>query len=259
MTAELLATRQDETLVLTLSNPGARNALYPDMFAAGIEAVDSAERDPSIRAVVVTGADHFFCAGGDLHWLLGQRAKDAKAQTQAIELFGNWVASLKALSKPAIAAVDGAAAGGGFALALACDLIVAGDNARFMTAYAQIGLTPDGGSSWLLPRALPSQLALELLLEGKGVDATRLYQLGVVNRLVRPGTALETALEWARELSRLSPEVTRRVKRLVDQSSTLEFGAHLVVETDEFVTSLRHRDSQEGITAFLEKRAPRYK
>lgn len=259
MTAELLATRQDATLVLTLSNPGARNALHPDIYAAGIEAVDSAERDPEIRAVVLTGADGFFCAGGNLNRLLEDRAKDPSVQADSIDLLGAWISAIRASRKPVIAAVEGAAAGAGFSLALACDLLVAADNAKFVMSYARVGLTPDGGGSWFLSRALPRALATEIILEGKPVPAPRLAALGVVNRLSAAGAALETALAWAEELARLSPNAVARIKTLVDDASRQPLAEHLVAERDHFVASLHHRDSLEGINAFLEKREARYK
>jgi enoyl-CoA hydratase/carnithine racemase len=262
MSAELLASRPAEsesTLVLTLSNPGARNALHPDMYAAGIEALDTAERDPSIRTIVLTGADQFFCAGGNLGRLLENRAKDPSVQEQAIELLGAWITALRASSKPVIAAVEGAAAGAGFSLALACDLIVAADDAKFVMSYARVGLTPDGGASWFLTRALPRQLATEVLLEGKPIGAARLHEVGVVNRLAKPGTVRDVALTWADELSRVSPNAKARIKALIGAASGQPLADHLNTERDSFVASLQHRDALEGITAFLEKRAPVYK
>ncbi|HZZ10742.1 MAG TPA: enoyl-CoA hydratase [Paraburkholderia sp.] len=262
MSAELLTSRPTEsesTLVLTLSNPGARNALHPDMYAAGIEALDSAERDPSIRAVVITGADNFFCAGGNLNRLLENRAKDPSVQAQSIDMLGEWISAVRLSSKPVIAAVDGAAAGAGFSLALACDLIVAGDNARFVMSYARVGLTPDGGGSWFLAQALPRQLATEVLIEGKPVDAARLHELGVVNRLSAPGTARDTAVTWADELGKISPNSVARIKALIGVAGAQSLAEHLVAERDDFVASLHHRDGLEGISAFLEKRPPIYK
>ncbi|CAB3767800.1 oxepin-CoA hydrolase, alternative type [Paraburkholderia solisilvae] len=262
MTAELLATRPAEseaTLVLTLSNPGARNALHPDMYAAGIEALETAERDASVRAIVLTGADQFFCAGGNLHRLLENRAKDASVQAASIDLLGEWIATLRASTKPVIAAVEGAAAGAGFSLALACDLIVAADDAKFVMSYAQVGLTPDGGGSWFLTHALPRQLATEVLLEGKPIGATRLYELGVVNRLAKTGTVRDAALAWADELGKLSPHATAQIKSLIGAAGTQPLDAHLVAERDSFVASLQHRDALEGISAFLDKRVPHFK
>ncbi|MGH8779159.1 oxepin-CoA hydrolase, alternative type [Paraburkholderia sp.] len=267
MSAELLTSRPTlagsddhaSTLVLTLSNPGARNALHPDMYAAGIEAIDSAERDPSTRAIVIAGADHFFCAGGNLNRLLENRAKDPSVQAQSIDLLGEWITALRASSKPVIAAVEGAAAGAGFSLALACDLIVAADDAKFVMSYARVGLTPDGGGSWFLARALPRQLATEVLIEGKPIGATRLHELGVVNRVAKLHTALDTAIAWADELGRISPNAIARIKGLVGAAGAQPLADHLVAERDSFVESLHHGDALEGITAFLEKRPPVYR
>jgi enoyl-CoA hydratase/carnithine racemase len=262
MSAELLTSRPAEsesTLVLTLSNPGARNALHPDMYAAGIEALDSAERDPSVRAIVLTGADQFFCAGGNLNRLLENRAKDPSVQAQSIDLLGEWIAALRASSKPVIAAVEGAAAGAGFSLALACDLLVAADDAKFVMSYARVGLTPDGGGSWFLAQALPRQLATEVLLEGKPIGAARLHELGVVNRLAKAGAVRETAIGWADDLGKISPNAAARIKALIGAAGAQPLAEHLVAERDNFVASLHHGDALEGITAFLEKRAPRYK
>jgi enoyl-CoA hydratase/carnithine racemase len=259
MTAQLLASRQDATLVLTLSNPGARNTLHPDMYVAGIAAIDSAERDPAVRTLVLTGADNFFCAGGNLHRLLENRAKDPSVQADSIDLLGTWISAIRASRKPVIAAVEGAAAGAGFSLALACDLLVAADNAKFVMSYMRVGLTPDGGGSWFLSHALPRALATEILLEGKPVLAPRLAALGVVNRLSAPGAALDTALAWADALARFSPNAVGRIKMLVDDAPKQPLAAHLVAERDHFVASLHHRDGLEGISAFLEKREAHYK
>jgi len=262
MSAELLASRPAEsesTLVLTLSNPGARNALHPDMYAAGIEALDTAERDASIRAIVLTGADQFFCAGGNLNRLLENRAKDPAVQAQSIDLLGEWIAALRASTKPVIAAVEGAAAGAGFSLALACDLIVAADDTKFVMSYARVGLTPDGGGSWFLARALPRQLAAEVLFEGRPIVATRLHELGVVNRLAKAGAARDAAIAWADDLGKISPNALARIKGLIDAAGAQPLADHLVAERDSFVASLHHGDALEGITAFLEKRSPVYK
>lgn len=262
MSAELLTSRPAEsesTLVLTLSNPGARNALHPDMYAAAIEIMDSVERDPSIRAVVITGADQFFCAGGNLNRLLENRAKHPSVQAQSIDLLGEWVAAFRASSKPVIAAVEGAAAGAGFSLALACDLLVSAEDAKFVMSYARVGLTPDGGGSWFLTQALPRQLAAEVLLEGKPIGATRLHELGVVNRLAKPGAALDSAIAWADDLGKISPNAVTRIKSLLSAAGTQPLADHLVTERDNFVASLHHRDALEGISAFLEKRTPSYK
>lgn len=258
MPAELLAARRDQTLILTLSNPGAKNALHPDIYAAGIEALETAERDGEIRTVVLTGADGVFCAGGNLNRLLENRAKDRTVQADAIDQLHGWIAAIRDCSKPVIAAVEGPAAGAGFSLALACDLIVAAQSAKFVMAYVKVGLTPDGGGSWFLTQALPRQLATEIMLEGQPVDAARLQQAGVVNRVVPDGGALEAALAWAARLAALSPHAMANIKGLLRDASSNTLAAHFQAEQRCFVDSLHHRDGLEGITAFLEKRPPRY-
>lgn len=259
MAAELKASRRDATLILTLSNPGERNALHPDMYAAAIETLSTAERDDSVRAVVLTGADNFFCAGGNLNRLLENRGKDKSVQADSINNLSGWVQAMRDCPKPVIAAVEGAAAGAGFSLALACDMIVAAESAKFVMAYVKVGLTPDGGGSWFLTRALPRQLATEVLMEGKPILAPRLHQLGVVNRLVPDGKALDAALDWADELAALSPNSVERIKTLINDAQGNPLTQHFEAEKHSFVESLHHRDGKEGISAFLEKRKPQYK
>lgn len=259
MSAELQASRQDATLILTISNPGARNALHPDMYAAAIETLTTAERDDSIRAVVLTGADRFFCAGGNLNRLLENRSKDKSVQAESIDNLHGWIEAIRDCPKPVIAAVEDTAAGAGFSLALACDMIVAGASAKFVMAYVKVGLTPDGGGSWFLTQALPRQLAAEILLGGAPVSAERLHQLGVVNRLVADGSALDNALAWADELAALSPNAIERIKSLTSEAQRDTLAQHFEAEKRHFVESLHHRDAQEGISAFLEKRKAIYK
>ena len=259
MPAELLASRRDRTLILTLSNPGARNALHPDMYAAAVEALETAERDADLRAVVLTGAGDAFCAGGNLHRLLENRAKERAVQADSIDRLHDWIAAIRDCSKPVIAAVEGPAAGAGFSLALACDLIVAGQSAKFVMAYARVGLTPDGGGSWFLSQALPRQLATEILLEGEAVKAERLQQLGLVNRVVPDGSALDAALDWSDRLAQLSPHAGMNIKALLRDAPTNTLAQHFEAEKQSFVDSLHHRDGLEGISAFLEKRKAVYK
>lgn len=259
MSAELQASRQDATLILTMSNPGARNALHPDMYAAAIETLSTAERDESVRAVIITGADQVFCSGGNLNRLLENRSKPPSVQAESIDNLHGWIEAIRDCPKPVIAAVEDIAAGAGFSLALACDLIVAGASSKFVMSYVKVGLTPDGGASWFITRALPRQLAAEILLEGKPILASRLHDLGIVNRIVADGTVLDSALAWADELAALSPNAVERIKSLTNEAQVNQLGQHFELEKRHFVESLHHRDALEGISAFLEKRKPQYK
>ena len=259
MGAQLKSETQDQTLVLTLSNPGAKNALHPDMYAAGIEALSTAERDPDVRAVVLTGAGDVFCAGGNLHRLLENRAKPPSVQAESIDQLHSWIEAIRDCNKPVIAAVEGAAAGAGFSLALACDLIVAAQSAKFVMAYVKVGLSPDGGASWFLSQALPRQLATEMLIEGQATSSERLHQYGLVNRVVTDGEALSAALSWGDALATLSPHAIGNIKSLLCEAPSNSLSSHLQTEKQRFVESLHHRDGLEGITAFLEKRKPHYR
>lgn len=259
MSAEILASRHAATLILTLSNPGAKNALHPDMFAAAIEVLTTAERDGSIRAVIITGADDFFCAGGNLNTLLELREQDRGKQADAVDSLRGWIEAICDCPKPVIAAIEGAAAGAGFSLALACDLIVASSTCKFAMSYAKVGLTPDGGASWFLSQMLPRQLVSEILLEGKPIPATRLHELGLINRIVADGSALASALQWADELAALSSNAVVRIKSLSRNAVDHPLSEHFDIEKRHFVESLNHRDALEGIHAFLDKRTPHYK
>lgn len=256
MSAELQTARHDGALILTLSNPSVKNALHPDMVAAAIEALSASECDDSIRVAILTGANYFFCAGDNLNTLLENKAKDKAVQADAVDSLHNLIETLHNYPKPVIAAVDGAAAGAGFSLALACDLIVAGISAKFLMAYAKVGLTPDGGASWFLSQALPRQLAAEILMTGQPITAQQLHALGIVNKVVADGTALNAAIAWAAELATLSSNAVERIKSLLRDAQSNSLAQQCETEKHNFVESLHHRDAQEGIQAFLSKRIP---
>jgi enoyl-CoA hydratase/carnithine racemase len=179
-------------------------------------------------------------------------------QKASIEALHSWIEAIRAFPKPVIAAVEGAAAGAGFSLALACDFIVSAQNAVFVMAYSNIALSPDGGGSWSLSRALPRQLVTELLMCGNKLDAPRLHVLGVVNRVVNQGTALTEALALAETLNARAPNSLASCKELVNEAANNTLPAHLKVERDNFVANLRHPNAGIGIEAFLSKTTPKY-
>ena len=259
MPSELLTRQEDQTLILTLSDPATRNSLSPQAVAAAVEALDRADGDPGIRAVIMRGDGAHFCAGGDLNRIGGARARPPEAQAASIELFHGLIDSLRSCSKPVIAAVEGFAAGGGMSMALACDLIVAAKDARFVMSYARVGLSPDGGSTWHLARALPRALALELIWLAEPQSAERLHHLGVVNRLAEPGQALAQALAVARQLAGMAPNAVASVKELVQQAPERSLPEQLRAERDEFVANLFHDNGGEGLAAFFGKRKPDFK
>lgn len=258
MAAELKSRSEGRTMVLTLSNPEHRNALGPEIYAAGVEALNAADSNPEVRSVVLTGEGSTFCAGGNLQRLLDNRSKPREVQAQSIEGLHGWIDAIRTFPKPVIAAVEGAAAGAGFSLALACDFIVAANNAVFVMAYSSVALSPDGGGSWSLARALPRQLVSELLMCGERIGAERLQQLGVVNRVTPAGGALAEALALAGKLNDRAPNALASIKELVSDAAGNPLTMQLASERDHFVRNLHHANGGIGIQAFLAKQPPRY-
>lgn len=259
MSGSLKSTSESGTLILTLSNPEHKNALGPDMYAAGIEALNAAENNPEIRSVVITGEGSLFCAGGNLQRLQANRHLSPEVQAHSIEALHNWIEAIRTFPKPVIAAVEGAAAGAGFSLALACDFIVAADNAVFVMSYSSVGLSPDGGGSWSLARALPRALACELLMGAERISAGRLQALGLVNRVTVAGGALGEALVLAARLNARAPNVLASIKDLINDAPSNTLSQQLDRERNDFVRNLHHANGGEGIAAFLEKRLPHYR
>ena len=179
-------------------------------------------------------------------------------QAQSIEGLHGWIEAIRTFPKPVIAAVEGAAAGAGFSLALACDFIVAADNALFVMAYSSVALSPDGGGTWSLGRALPRQLVSELLMCGERIGSARLQQLGVVNRVTPAGTALAEALALAGKLNDRAPNALASIKELLNDAAVLPLTQQLAGEREHFVRNLHHANGAVGIEAFLTKRPPRY-
>ena len=258
MTAELKSTSEGSTMVLTIANPTQRNALGPEIYAAGIEALNGAESSSEIRSVVIVGEGAWFCAGGSLQRLLANRELDRSVQAESIEGLHNWIDSIRTFPKPIIAAVEGAAAGAGFSLALACDFVVAARDAVFAASYINVGLSPDGGMSWHLAQALPRQLATEWLMGGERIAAPRLHAAGLVNELADTGQALSAALRLAAHLDGKAPNALASIKDLLNEARGNALSTQLVQERDQFVRNLHHPNAGIGIEAFLAKQKPRY-
>jgi enoyl-CoA hydratase/carnithine racemase len=250
--ATLLAERRGRVLLLTISNPAARNAMSPDLYRVARTAFREVALDEGVGAVVLTGAGEHFCGGGNLNRLLAQRDLPPETQRDHLDALHDWITAMRECPQPVIAAVEGAAAGGGFSVALGCDLIVAAEDAVFVMSY------PDGGGSDSLAITLPPQAALEFLLDGAPIAPARLQQLGLVNRLVPRGAALTEALAWAERLAQGPAAATARIKRLVYAARGRDRRAQLDAERDAFVESLYGAECGEGIAAFLQKRRPRF-
>lgn len=259
MTASLKSHSHGQTMVLTISNPDHRNALGPDIYAAGVEALNVAEGSPEVRSVVITGEGAHFCAGGNLQRLQANRQQPTSVQAQSIEGLHNWVETIRSFPKPVIAAVEGSCAGAGFSLALACDFIVAAQNSVFVMAYSNVALSPDGGASWSLMHALPRATSMQLLMLGDRVDAARLQQLGVINAVSAEGAALDDALALCTRLNARAPNALASIKELANEAPHASLHQQLGLERDHFVRNLHHANGGEGIAAFLGKRQAQYR
>ena len=253
--ARVNESRHGRVLELVIHNPAQRNALTPEISAGLTRALRLASDDPSIGAVVLRGEGKHFCAGGNLKSLAEVRAtKPRQAIVERIAAVNELARALRACAKPVIAAVEGNAAGAGFSIALGCDLMVAAADAVFTLSYVKIGVNPDGGGSWFLARALPPQLASELALTARPIDAAHLAQHGVVNRVVAPGKARDEALAWAAEIAAGATGAIGRTKRLLEEAGSQDLSRHLERERDSFADALHGPEGGEGIAAFLEKR-----
>lgn len=259
MPSEMRSERVGSTLVLTMSDPATRNTLSEQLFAAGIEALAVAESDAEVRCIVLQGDGGHFCAGGNIGGLRERRAADPAMQMQMLERFHEFIEALRACPKPVIAAVEGAAAGGGFSIALACDLLVAAEDARFMMSHARLGLTPDGGGSWHLARLLPRPLALQAVWLAEPFSTRQLEARGLVAQVTESGRAHAAACALAERLAAMAPNALAAGKDLVNQAPQQSLSKHLTLERDQMLQTLFHPNGGEGLQAFVDKRAPRFR
>ncbi|WP_134725297.1 oxepin-CoA hydrolase, alternative type [Paracoccus luteus] len=247
---------QGTHLVVVNRNPARRNALTPGFYAGLRQALAQAADQPRVGAVVLTGAEGFFCAGGDLTMLIRAQQMTEDARRAEIGDLQSLVRSIMDCPRPVIAAVEGGAAGAGFSLAMACDLIIAADDARFTAAYVNAGLIPDGGLTGSLTAALPPALVAELCLGGQPVAATRLHALGAINAVTPPGQARPAAEMVAAQLAQGPAEAQAAIKALVVGARRALMDRQLDAEVPAMARALAAPEAAEGIAGFLEKRRP---
>lgn len=258
MQAPLIIRREGSVLVLSNNNVAARNALSPEFYAAVTAALQDAAADPNVGAIVLTGEGGHFCAGGDLRQLAKRRELPLEERRAKLEGLHNLIRSVRDCPKPIVAAVEGAAAGAGLSLALACDMLVAARDAVFSVAYVKVGLTPDGGATAFLAEFVSRQVLTELCLTGERLSGERLHALGAVNRLAEPGQALADAVALAVQIATGPDQAMARIKDLCRQAPRNTLEEQLELEAQHMVQSQGTEESREGIGAFLEKRSPDY-
>jgi 2-(1,2-epoxy-1,2-dihydrophenyl)acetyl-CoA isomerase len=243
---------------VTLARPEAANTIGLALARELAEAALRCDEDRSVRAVLLTGEGKLFCGGGDIG-AFAEAGDGVPALLKQITAHLHVAVSRFARGRaPVIAAVNGAAAGAGLALACAADVALASDAAKFTLAYTRIGLAPDGSSTWYLPRLVGTRRALELLLTNRTLTAQEALEMGLVNRVVPAASLLAEAEKLARELADGPTEAFAAVKRLLLLSPTQGLEAQMELEAHAIADAARTADGKEGIASFLEKRAPRF-
>jgi enoyl-CoA hydratase len=239
---------------VTLNRPDARNALSPELMGELMAALTALDDDDEIRTVVLTGGTKVFAAGADI----AEMVTRTPADQLVIERGPRWTGLLR-FTKPLIAAVNGYALGGGCELAMMCDLIIAGENARFGQPEVNLGILPGAGGTQRWPRTVGKYVAMEINLTGEFIDAARAYQLGVANRVVPVEQTVAAAQDLARRIAAKPPIAVRMIKEAVNAAFETTLSAGLAGERRSFHLLFATEDQTEGMRAFLEKRPPRFK
>jgi enoyl-CoA hydratase/carnithine racemase len=267
---EILSAVEDGIATVTLNRPGKLNAWTGIMGREVRQAMVEAERDERVRVIVLTGAGCGFCAGSDMGVLAnivdGATAGDGEEEPQerpghhaARPDFRGPYAYFPTIDKPIIAAVNGATAGLGLVIALYCDIRVSSDAAVFTTAFSRRGLVAEHGISWMLPRLIGLQNALDLLLSGRNIAATEAFRMGLVSQVLPAPSLMGGVREYARELATLvSPRSMRVMKRQLWDAQFQTLAQATAVANREMELSLTSEDFKEGVAHFLEKRAPAF-
>ena len=251
----VLTRREGAVATVLMHQPGNLNSFTPDLRAALTAALEEAARDRSVRAIVLGGSGRFFSAGANLkRGTVGAESIRDILIREYKPVFDAVVGA----PQPVIAAIQGGAAGIGMSLAMACDLVVMEETAFLLCPFSNIGLVPDGGSTWTLTQTLGHRAAFEFAISGDRVPAARARELNLVNRLALPGEALVSAQSWAAELALKAPLALTATKRLMRSASTQSFNDLYVAEAEAQEKCSKTADAAEGIAAFLEKREPRF-
>ncbi len=255
MTDTVLYETEGAVATITLNRPAALNSFDREMRADLAAATARARADTAIRAVVLTGAGRSFSAGADL-----KAGFKTGAEVEQIlnEEYRPSLIDIAEMDKPVISAINGFAAGIGLSYALVCDLSVMGENAFLLCPFSSIGLVPDGGSTWLLPRAMGYMNAYQLAVDNERLPAARCRELGLVNKIVADDELLASARVWAEKLAGKAPLALARAKKLMRQASSLSYADAITSEAALQHLCFDSADCREGISAFLEKREPRF-
>jgi 2-(1,2-epoxy-1,2-dihydrophenyl)acetyl-CoA isomerase len=257
MSEHLLRDQADGVLTLTLNRPDALNSFTVELKEALATALKDAARDRDVRTVVLTGAGRAFSAGQDLKERQAPGVADLGTELRA--RYNPIIVAMRRLEKPIIGAINGVAAGAGCSVALACDIRLASDKASFIEVFGRVGLVPDTGSSWLLPRLIGYARAAEMVFTTDSVDAATAERIGLVNRVVPADELMAEATGLARRLAQSAPLALALAKRGLNHA--LESSLEEALEYEAQLQSIagRSADHAEGVAAFVEKREPKWR
>jgi 2-(1,2-epoxy-1,2-dihydrophenyl)acetyl-CoA isomerase len=260
VTSDTLVERRDGLVTVTFNRPDKKNALNANNWADLDEILTEMEVDPRARALVLTGAGGNFSSGADLSGdqSNGLTGHGRQLVLHEMRIVGRIIKRLQHLPKPTIAAVDGVAVGVGLGLALACDLVLATDRARFIEVFVQRGLALDGGTSWSLPRSVGLRRAKQMTFFGDPLDAKKALEWGLVNEVVTPDELVATADAWGSRLASGPTTAISLIKSLLDAGSTANLDEAIEGEARAQHIVYTTNDMTEGIRAFLERREPRF-
>jgi enoyl-CoA hydratase len=250
---QVLVGRDGPVGVLTIDRPKVLNALSPAVIAELTDALGRFDADPEVGAVVLTGGPRVFAAGADI----GDMAERSPVEQLQRDQTGRW-ATIAGFTKPLLAAVNGYALGGGCELALMCDLIVAGDGARFGQPEINLGIIAGAGGTQRWPRTVGKYVAMEVNLLGAPITARRAYQLGLVNRVVPAEVTIEVATALGHQLAAKAPVALRLAKESVNRALEAPLSEGLAVERKNFYFLFATEDQKEGMRAFLDKRRAQF-
>ena len=264
--SDTLVERSDGLVTVTFNRPHRKNALNAANWADLDAVLREVARNPRDRALLLTGADGNFSAGADLSGGAGDGAagksgltgQEQQAVVHEMRVVGEIARQLHRLPKPTLAVVDGVAVGVALGLALACDLIIASDRARFSAIFIRRGLALDGGNSWTLPRAVGLRRAKQMAFFGDMVSAADALTWGLINEVVPADELSKTGREWGRRLAAAPTTAISLIKRQLDDSALLTFEQAVEMEAQAQHITYTTSDMREGITAFLERRDPRF-
>lgn len=254
-TPVVLTTREAGVLTLTLNRPEVLNGLTDDVLDAIADGCRAAATDDEVRVVVITGAGRGFCSGQDLRAGLENGAADVRSHLR--DHYVPMIRSIRELEKPVIASVNGVAAGAGMSLALACDFRIAVESATFIQAFVRIGLVPDAGSSYFLPRLVGTAKALEMTMLGETVDSAEALRIGMINKVVADGDLPKATVEFAARLAR-GPRSAGLIKKLIGSSLDNDLGTQLQREEEAQSEAAQSADFTEGVAAFMGKRPAQF-